>query len=349
MVAPEAVPDVSARVMSHDARWYPVDMDLAHGRYAMLRISEETVERSAFMDLRIDADLSQARVVSFAELGDAEPLGPPPGWLLHTSFCCSTLLARALNIAPKVVALKEPQVLRRLSDARRNGQEFDRWVVPTVGLLSRPWCPDGRVVVKPTHGALNIAAKLLDASPGSRAVVVTSSLDDFLVSHFKKTPETLTKVPELCERAASASPTAKRLPAGAFAPPSLLAAVGLQWAVQRELLLDIAREHDGRLRVVDSQQLLDDLPGVAERCVAWWGFDVDAKSVRSRARDVSGSHAKVPGRAYTAKDRLEESRVLRQAYAEEFRVARRWAEEAVLPHLRPEALNLSAGALALGQ
>ena len=54
-------------------------------------------------------------------------------------------------------------------------------------LLSRPWfARRWRASSRPTHAALNIAPDLLAATPDSRASLLTSSLDDFLISNLKK-------------------------------------------------------------------------------------------------------------------------------------------------------------------
>ncbi|MEV8693177.1 hypothetical protein AB0014_25765, partial [Klebsiella pneumoniae] len=92
-------------------------------------------------------------------------------------------------------------ILRRLADARAAGWEIDGLVDVSVRLLARPWSADGSVIVKPTHAALNIAVDLMEAAPQSRGVLLSSDLEDFVVSNIKKTPETQAKIPQLAERA----------------------------------------------------------------------------------------------------------------------------------------------------
>ncbi|MFX5622823.1 hypothetical protein ABTE00_21950, partial [Acinetobacter baumannii] len=72
-----------------------------------------------------------------------------------------------------------------------------------------------------------------------RGVLLSSDLEDFVVSNIKKTPETQAKIPQLAERALRACSLGPRLPAAALAPPDLLAAATLQWAAQRELAIDL--------------------------------------------------------------------------------------------------------------
>ena len=163
------------------------------------------------------------------------------------------------------------------------------------------------MVVKPTHAALNIATELLAATPGSRGIVLLSSLDDFLVSNIKKTPETQAKVPILVERAVAAGSLRHRLAGREIEPPSLLAAVALQWAAQRELLVDIDERAPRRLRFIDADRILADLAGTAQACLDWWGLPVDEASLRTRAALAGGVNAKQTEVAYSPQQRAADA------------------------------------------
>lgn len=330
-----------------DPAWFAADVDVLGRRVALLRVDPETLERSTFLDTRIAADLRQSLPIPESSLPSSFGNVAPVAWLFHTSFCCSTLLARALHDHPGHVVYREPLVLRRLADAKDQGESLDHWVQTCVDLLGRPWSPVGRIVIKPTHGALNIAAELLAASPGARAVAVTSSLDDFVTSHLKKSRATLEAIPLLCRRVLAASPTARAFPRAALSPPTLLAAAGLQWALQRELLLDVALGHPDRLRIVDMQRVLSSLPDVATAVLGWTNVRHDAAAIRSRAVAVAGSHAKSPARPYSAREREMEAEMLKGAYGAELAAALAWMDAAVLPYMRPDAVTLDTGKLAL--
>ncbi|MBX3710825.1 MAG: hypothetical protein KF800_02525 [Lysobacter sp.] len=332
----QAVVDVA------DPRWFPVDLDPVTPRVAMLRIDEGHVTGPAFMDNRLGVDFSAAVAVPLQAL-HALPAPPRAAWLFHTSFCCSTLLARALQDTPACMVYREPLVLRRLSDARDRGMAIAPWMVPTTRLLFRPWRDDGVVVVKPTHAALNIAADLLAATPGSRAVALLSSLDDFLVSNIKKTPETHAKVPALVERAVAAGSLRQRLAGREIEPPSLLAAVALQWVAQRELLVDIDARAPGRLRFIDASQVLADLAAAARDCLEWWGLPADMDALRDRAAAVAAVNAKQTSATYSARQREDEAAQLARMFARELAEARAWFECEILPAIRPQALALGAG------
>lgn len=320
-----------------DAAWFPADLHVPNRAFGFLRIDGNVLERSTFLDNRIDAPLDAAVAVP---VDDVAHVAPPTrmGWLLHTSFCCSTLLARMLHTGAEQVSLREPLVLRRLADARRSGWPVDDFVRPAIALLGRPWSAGGMVVVKPTHVALNIAPALLAAS-NAPALVLTSSLDDFLVSNIKKLPETQARIPELAERALAASGFGRSLPGEALAPPDLMAAAALQWAAQRALCAEITLRAGGRLRWLDAASLLAEPEAAALAAARWLGSTVDDSRLRERARDALARHAKATSRPYGPAARDAEAGMIRDRYGPAIHAARRWFDRVIEPRMPPAALE----------
>lgn len=321
-----------------DAHWFPYDLDVSNRCFAMMRIGEATLTSSAFLDNRIVASLANLISVS-ADTAAAQAMpGSVSGWLFHTSFCCSTLLARALHLPPYQVCLKEPLVLRRLGDARYENKSLAALVRTTSRLLMRPWHAGGAVIVKPTHAALNIGVDLLRETPGARAVILTSPLEDFLVSNIKKTPETQSKTPLLAQRALRAGNFRSRLPKEAFNPPDLLAVAALQWAAQRELVLDIRDQvgHD-RVWLLDQRDLLADVPGMTVRVAQWLGLPAPPEELEPHATATAQRNAKAPEVDYSAAKRSAESQFVSGMFHAELKRALAWTERYVLPAMREAA------------
>lgn len=307
-----------------------------------LHCDEALLQASVFLDPRMPAEGRRQAMTPLAPLAHLPPQERTPAWLWHTSFCGSTLLARLLHLSPHSVALREPLVLRRLSDAADAGHDVSPWLQPVITLLSRPWHPGGRVVLKPTHAALNIASQAMRATPGAKAVLLTSGLEDFLVSHLKKTNETLSKVPVLAGRALRASGLAARLPPEALQPPSALSAAALQWAAQRDLVASLRETLGVRLRVLDWTDLSADIEDATVSTAAFLGLDLPESTLRAHVRAHAGSHSKAMTRPYDARVRQQEHVLLRDMYGDEVMQALRWAERHVLPALRTGALTVDA-------
>jgi hypothetical protein len=213
-------------------------------------------------------------------------------------------------------------------------------IEPAVRLVARSWHAGGGVTIKPTHAALNIARDLVSVLPASRVLVLTSSLEDFLVSNLKKPAETQSRIPQLAERALRSSDYIKRLPAQALAPPDLCAAAALQWCAQREIVADLVTElRPARIRVMDSEQLHDDFAECVSAASAWLQLPASFSELTSRARYVANRHAKATAASYDAAARAAQAMQVRRQFAQTIGRALGWAERFLLPALRPQALK----------
>lgn len=120
-----------------DARWFPVDVHVPRGEIGFLNLDEDLITGSAFLDNRMAAPW-QTPIWYAARNLPTTVLKATPALLFHTSFCCSTLLARLLQTTPQVVSLREPLVLRRLADAQFANVAFDALLQNCLDLLARP-------------------------------------------------------------------------------------------------------------------------------------------------------------------------------------------------------------------
>lgn len=326
-----------------DARWFPVDLDVRRGLVHMLDVDEIAMESAAFIDTRLQIDWAAARQVSINEISNLPMPMISAAWLWHTSFCGSTLLARMLHLTPYAFSLREPLVLRRLSDARATGIDIGSYLRPIIAALGRPWHDGGRVVIKPTHAALNIGCELITQDRNSRAVILCSSLEDFIVSHLKKTPQTLRSIPILTDRALNAAVDFRgRLGGDALNPPDLLCHSALQWAVQRELVAELMSVGGGdRIRVIDFDLLLRRPVDAAIAASEWLGLHIPRKDLSMHAQRLSHEHAKVPTRPYDGQARQDETTMLWQAYRSDIERVLAWARRSVLPAMRAEAIVAS--------
>jgi hypothetical protein len=323
-----------------DARWFAVDLHVPDRRFAVRFLDEEIIERSSFLDTRIEAPPGELQALPVAQVETTAAALPRArvGWIFHTSFCASTLLARCLHLAPFTVALKEPLVLRRLSDAKNGGWSLDGLIAPSLALLARPWHPGGAVVLKPTHVALNVAVELLAAAPDSRAVIVTSSLADFLVSNLKKPPDSQAKIPVLVERALRATEFRARLSPAAQQPPDLVCAAGLQWAAQQEEVGDVlASVGPGRVRVLEMEPMLDDLPGTVAQCAAWLGLALPGDALAAHVREAGARNAKALDAPMDPARRAYEADLVVQRHRDALARADEWLRAHVIPAMRHQA------------
>jgi hypothetical protein len=174
--------------------------------------------------------------------------------------------------------------------------------------------------------------------------VVTSSLEDFLISNLKKEPATQAKLGTLVDRALRAAPGFRgKLAAGALAPPDPACAAGLQWAAQREIVADaIAAVGAVRLRVLDMDELLRDVPGTAVAVARWLELPIPDDALARHAADEAARNAKALEVDYNPAQRAREAAFVSSHFGGELARARAWLDAHVLPRMRAAARDTPA-------
>lgn len=323
-----AVPDLA------DPGWFPTEYDAASRRFRMRWVTLEELGDATFLDRRmkirsretvdIDAD-----TVAFDDL-------PAPSFLFHTAFCGSTLLARALHSPPRAVALKEPLVLHTLATtgmraaaagtrSRRNDD-----LARGLALLSRPWTPDGRVLIKPANQINGWLPQILAASQDSRAILLYSGLREFMVSCFKKLPESEQRIRWMAQALLRSSPLAPRLGIDPETPFNLVESCALAWHAQMDIYAHALRgDRDDRLRSLDFAQALA-APAQSVRACAQW-LRLDAEGLDERVGDVFSRHSKATAGSYDAGERERENTRVIDAFGATIDRAVAWANDAVGP------------------
>jgi hypothetical protein len=179
----------SAADVFADARWFPEGLDARAGALRLVATDRATLGTQSFLDGRWDRSGLERRSVHATALVDCmPPKAPKPAFIWHTGFCCSTLLAKALDHPGRNLPLCEPQILVELADAKRGGilarTPFVTLPQLVFQLLSRGFAPGERVTLKPSPAANTLlpeAAALTDAP----MVFLYSDCRSFLISIFR--------------------------------------------------------------------------------------------------------------------------------------------------------------------
>ncbi len=317
------------RIKSDGKAFFPVDLDVNSGCFYFLETSLSELRKSTFLDNRFFQEFTDFKKLDAEDIPVEfhTPINPF-GYLFHTSFCCSTLLARLLDFPDKSLVLKEPFVLRRLSDARYAGNYKNKLTEIALGLLSRSPENEPAILLKPTHVALNIADEVMSASPNSRAILITSTLNDFLISNIKKPDSTKQKVPELVERFMSASNLPNHLPPEAFEPPDFLCGVALQWHAQKKIINDLQNSiHGHNINLVNESDLLKSPEQTLTQCLQWLQWSMSEKEISKQIKVTMSHHSKSSGREYSPVEKEHETRLLLQKYNKEISFALKWSDK----------------------
>jgi hypothetical protein len=184
--------------------WYPAELDLVRNRMSFIRLSREDYAKETFLDIRQLREYETCKVniddlLLYSCRASEKPA--PIQYILHGAFCCSTLLARYLDLLPQRFALREPGILATIAglssphtpvrarlDKMYGSGTAARWeelFVLCRRLLGRTYGDNDIVVIKVNDLCNAFGHVLLGCDPGSKAVFLSTSLRTFLLSTLK--------------------------------------------------------------------------------------------------------------------------------------------------------------------
>jgi hypothetical protein len=322
MAAPSVIDVVS------NPEWLPHTFDAGGANLTFVHVPPAA--RAQLMFLSDEHFEGNFKKVAFPAAAVAPELGEIPRtpiqFIFHTSFCGSTLLAKALDV-PGTSVLKEPDVLINLanrmirSDDQANRQRLEL----VLQLLERPFAPGQTVIVKPTNFGNRLLENALGQRPQSKAVLLYSDLETFLRSLLKRGMFGRIFGRRLFTQLRGWSP----LDFG-YGPDELLQltdvqAAALAWLMQIHHFDAMARAFRDRVLVLDSPALLADPTTAIDKAQALFGLGLDRAEAEAIATGpVFSKHSKFSDRDYSAEARAKEHEAATAAHSEELEMVVKW-------------------------
>lgn len=323
-----------------DPGWFPVDYLLHIDQFRVMLLDVDAIGDSSFLDRRLQVNDAEEVFIDAEGLRVTAP-AYPPAFVFHTAFCGSTLLARALHAPPLHVSLKEPSVLLSLSSASLaettaiDTQRIDHRLDSAIALLARSWTPGGRVLIKPTNQANRLIERILQNQPASRAILLSSSLEEFVVSCFKKLPVAETRIRWMAQHLLAGSELAARLGIPANYNFSLPESCVFTWYAQMERFARVLDGDGGdRLRTLDLQTMLAAPVACVTAAAAWLDLQSPPQALAERVAGVFQRDSKTPQRAYSHGQRELEKAAVQVRFGEVIGRTLEWARTSIEPHAR---------------
>lgn len=315
----------------------PSKMDFSKGLSKFLIVREDIQKLAPFVDIRL-APFAQAKFnVSteylFALEGQHDIERPGAHFIFHHAFVCSTLLARCLNNIDAFFSLKEPWILRRLSDfkrARRHSISDVDWremFIKNTSLLAKNYRSGKSLIIKATNVANNLIEDVIHFMPSGKILFLYSDLESFLVSNLKKNPETREKMPSLYTGFVEDGDFGQRFTA--YKDPSsfsFLQVCALIWVVSiYNLSQVIGRQRTDRFRTLDMLKLLNDPENTLAGVSTHFGHvpSIGDRSLMADP-DILGKNAKDPRQAYGSKIKQQEADQVLKVHGSEVQSVSRW-------------------------
>jgi hypothetical protein len=322
-----------------------------------VRIADSTYRNLAFLDDRMPygSPCYSANVEALLALVRSEPAGQQAGagLIFHTGYCCSTLLARYLQIPGTFLTLAEPMVLTQLAarraqwDLRRpaTAAHWSRLFQLAYRLLSRTYQPGEQALLKAHDSCTFLAGEAL-AAPGRVGLYLYCDLTTFLASALKS-PERRAWVRQqslACARPASGLSALAGIAVPGLSPGQ---AAAYLWLANVLGYLEAAADRRITLRSLLCDDLLEAPGPTVARVIRLFRPEVPAAQARRRVSLARGlRHAKgtQPFDPQARRQQFEESR---RANREEIRAglifAERIARQTTLPWPLPRPVDEGQG------
>ncbi len=173
----------------NDPQWFPATLTDENNTLLFGRVTREGLSGEAFLDQRMAESVSEWQRVPVKDVLAAALNAPekPPSFIFHSAFCCSTLMARALDQSGTALSLKEPDALMGAGNSWRTPSSQSNAAAITraaVVLLARRFSTAESIVIKPTNAANNLLPHVV--AMGAPTLLLYGDLRSFLISVIKK-------------------------------------------------------------------------------------------------------------------------------------------------------------------
>ena len=328
---------VPVKDLLFDPRYYLFDTLPQEGKTKFIITDEGALTDAAFVDIRFESRAIGSITIPTRDLVAAvarySKLRPQIHFIFHHAFVCSTLLARCLNQVDAFISLKEPWILRRLADIKREHganipeQHWRQMYLTYLPLLAKRYATGRSLVIKATNVANNLIADVAQYSPQQKILYLYSDIESFLISNLKKSASTQQKMPGLLAGFLKDSDlAAAHGPLASSDRLTLLQTCALIWVCNIYSLKQTveARNYAG-LRTLDAQRLLDDTEASLAAVSRHFGHVPNEEDLTKMTHDdVLRKNAKDSRYRYSADQKREDDQKIIEEYRQDIDEAQEW-------------------------
>lgn len=260
----------------------------------------------------------------------------PLHFIFHSSFCCSTLLAKALERSGTSTSLSEPNILVNLAEQETKGSvDSQARLDLALRLLARPFHEGERIIVKPSSFANRLIKPVLEQRPHSRALLLYSNVETFLASVTRRGLLGRINARRLYRSLISWTALDFGFSAEEIFEQTDLQIAALAWLMQIAYFDALASRYGrDRIMVLDAANLLADPPAEIDRVQSFFGLGFTEEEIRAMVDGpIFSRHSKILDRDYDSKVRKSDHEALMKVHSEELGMVLQWLE-AVAHHLR---------------
>lgn len=337
--------DVTIRDVVSNPEWLPHTYDVDGQALTFVDVPREARAEIRFLfDEHFagkfrKASFPGAEVAAEMDLANRAPIH----FIFHTSFCGSSLLARALEIPGIATSMREPAVLINLANRviRSNDQANADRLELVLRLLERPFSPDEAVVAKQSNFANRLVDPILRARNASRTVLLYSDLETYLISLLKRGMFGRILGRMLFTNLTSWSTLKLDLDAKEILELTDMQVAALAWLMQIHHFDGLSKTFKPRVMLLETSQMIAAPATTLHQVMTFFDLGLTERDAADiAAGPIFAKHSKFTDRDYSVEERRRDSEIVGNANAEELSMVAKWLESFAGHHgvpLRPSA------------
>lgn len=176
-----------AESLARSPELFPHGLDPRTGTVSFIRLTERDYRQASFLDGRLLTPQTISRTVPWPQVEQAvAETGLPEAcdFIFHIGHVGSTLLSRLLSAHPKILSLREPAILRTLTETRgtMTVENFEARISTFLKLWSRTFAENQRALLKATSFVSELAVELMARAYAPKAIFLFTSPEIYLAT-----------------------------------------------------------------------------------------------------------------------------------------------------------------------
>jgi hypothetical protein len=284
------------QAISASPKLFPLNMDLDGQVVQLIGLSEEDYRSASFLDNRLLIEKTPRATVSWQELEKASfGLSMNCDFVFHISHVGSTLLSRLLGSHSSFFSVREPAILRLISQGT-----FQDRLQTFLGLWSRTFHPRQRAIIKATSFVNEIAVHLLSIAPDSRALLMFVKPETFLPALLDGAMSDISSNAQSRLLRIQRKGLLNGVILGDLSPGECVA---MSWLSEMESINEVARTYPDRTLWLDFDEFLEKPEQHLQKSFSHFGVETEVQSVLEGP--IMQRYAKKPDVNYDASFRAQ--------------------------------------------
>ncbi|WHO39200.1 hypothetical protein PMI04_000945 [Sphingobium sp. AP49] len=320
----------SSRQALANPAWLAHRYDERQDSFHLVEADRQTRAKATFLT---DEHLAPGppMVIQRTEALALAPAPSPVHFIFHSAYCCSTLLARALDLPGKATTLKEPVLLNDMVGWRHRGGDGKRIAMVMdqgLRLLARPFAAGESVIMKPSNVVNGLIPAMMAMRPDARALFLHAPLEQYLSSIARKGLWSRRWARELLVKQMRDGSIPFGFEQHDYLELTDLQAAAVGWLAQQALFARLLREYGpARARSLDSEALMQDPRRTMVALVAHFDLPLSNADMDAMLTGPAFATDSKTGDAFGAERRSQDRQTAMAVHGEEIGMVLRWAEE----------------------